>query len=255
MNHRKFYVHASADEHDALNWWLYAQPWLFKGTPLDKYALQEKQDLPDYFFIKDFFLQVYGLQYVYVDVGANIGLSALGLAKAGVQVIAFEPVQENIKLLERSIVENAVLHTIYLHPVALGKAYGEETIYVPVNADNSSMNKDIAVVNMKDKKYQEERVLVEPFDALFMQQCMFSAFTPDVRMIKIDVQGYEQDVLEGMEQFLRTCARGTSLLLELDDKLLTPRGHTAAGIIRLLDGWGFSCHKSLSSLDKMFLKR
>lgn len=281
IHHRKFYVHTSADPHDAYNWWLYAPAWLFQGTKMDKYELSEKEDLPDYWFIKDYFMTVYAgeLPYAYyVDVGANIGLSALGLAKAGIHVIAFEPVEENIRLLERSVIENAVLHRLHLQPYALGIENRASTIYVPVNADNASMSRDIAIINMNDKKCGTEAVDVCRFDDIshkLLENIMVGgqqrSGSPErkpaasltslslirrIRMVKIDVQGYELDVLRGMQRFLEEeCLRGTSILVELDPKLLAPRGVTPENIIMLMERWGFSCHNSISSLDKIFLKR
>ena len=75
-------------------------------------------------------------------------------------------------------------------------------------------------------------------------------------MIKIDVQGFEQEVVGGMVSFLSQCKPNTSILLEIDDHILERRGKSATEIEKVMQSNGFvtdPCNNINN--DKIFIKK
>jgi FkbM family methyltransferase len=128
----------------------------------------------------------------FIDVGANIGqhsMYAATLVGSSGSVYAFEPIPRIYKQLTDSIAENHF--SAFVHPknTALGESNKEETLYVSSNAGGSSLVREDATV---------EQITVHVRrgdDELF--------FLPRIDMVKIDVEGYEYEVLAGMQETLK----------------------------------------------------
>lgn len=118
---------------------------------------------------------------VYVDVGANIGTIAIPVAELVRTVVAFEPVKENRDLLEENIRLNGI-HNVEIHPVALGKEYGRVSL-APHSGEDSWT---YAVQEGDDTE-------LVPLDSILSS----------ADFIKIDVEGYELEVLQGAREIIR----------------------------------------------------
>jgi FkbM family methyltransferase len=128
-----------------------------------------------------------------VDVGANIGYNALHAARrAGPRgrVVAVEPTPDNLAVLRRNVAA-AGLHNVVIEPVAAGRESGTRELFVrgAVSAVNSLFPQSCyaAVTDVL-------RVAVTPLDELV---------DGVVDVVKIDVEGAELEVLEGMPRLLR----------------------------------------------------
>jgi len=133
-----------------------------------------------------------------LDVGANIGTHTLAFAQAvgpKGQVYAFEPRPEIFRLLEAAIRDNA-LTNVTLRQAAVGAI--ESVLHVPaiptedsVNFGGLSLVEAIAHAGESIQKVDAGNVYAVPMttiDSLGLTTC---------RLIKIDVEGAELDVLEG----------------------------------------------------------
>jgi len=121
----------------------------------------------------------------FVDVGAQAGYYSLLATKMGARVYAFEPSTSNRKMLEESIaLNNAKNITVY--KAALSDKNGEAKLYNGKTPGENSLN---ATGN------GFEIVSTVRFDDLEIP-------VPDI--IKIDVEGAERQVLEGMQSVLNT---------------------------------------------------
>jgi FkbM family methyltransferase len=126
---------------------------------------------------------------VYVDVGANIGYFArIGSRLVGPagRVHAFEPLPSALPLLRANA---AAYDNVTVHPVAVGAAEGEIDFYVQAMGDTSSADPDPAAERI--------RVPVATLDTAL-------AGTPRLDLLKIDVEGYELEVLQGARELIRT---------------------------------------------------
>lgn len=119
---------------------------------------------------------------IFVDVGANIGTVAIPIAKIVHKVVAFEPVKDNRDLLEENILLNKCTN-IDVHAVALGKEHGTVSLVAQDGGDAATYSV---------RKGSDTPVI--PLDSLLLK----------ADFIKIDVEGYELEVLQGARETLRT---------------------------------------------------
>lgn len=141
-----------------------------------------------------------------LDVGAHDGLLTIPLARLpGARVIAFEPLPSAHARLAAAC---AALPNVALRREALGAAPGTLTLSVPVlggvaQEQWASLAKDYdAFASVGAERHD---VPVITLDSLGLD---------DVTHIKLDAEGYEQEVLEGARETLTRCRPVLSLELE-----------------------------------------
>jgi FkbM family methyltransferase len=156
----------------------------------------------------------------FYDVGANTGFYSLLLRHNFNQVYAIEPVPANIRRLRRRLSIRFVKN-VKVIPVALSDKNSKASFYV--NSDSRSIVDNLSASSLfekfefrscdhaPDRTYAGSPISVETmtFD------CLLSEPTAD--LVKIDVEGAEFLVLEGMrESFARQRVR--DILVELHDR-------------------------------------
>ena len=147
---------------------------------------------------------------IILDIGANSGLFGVPLSIYGYNVIGFEPVSSNIECLRKAIESNNINMKIY--PYALSNVNEVRDIYVPGSPDNSSLIESVSTSNLMDKSYEIESVnCVRLDDFLNSEEIDMSM----IGHVKIDVQGYELQVIEGMTELLSK-SDDISLIIEWD---------------------------------------
>jgi FkbM family methyltransferase len=136
---------------------------------------------------------------VVYDIGANVGTWSL-LVKAlfpQVQVQAFEPIEKHqIKFLENT----RYLNNIQLHNIALGSEEGSAIVKITDFSDASSMLElsEEGKCRWNLNKVDEKKVQLSTLDSWVIKN---QIPWPDI--IKMDVQGYEIEVLKGSSQCLK----------------------------------------------------
>jgi FkbM family methyltransferase len=131
----------------------------------------------------------------WMDIGAHYGYTAIALCRlvgpSGL-VVAFEPVLSTAECVARTRELNG-LGQLQIVPLGLGCCSTIETRLLPVTrgmADSTISRGD-----------WDERIQVASFDSVWS---LFSEASSTVHGIKIDVQGMEVDVIDGMRHAL-TC--------------------------------------------------
>ncbi len=127
---------------------------------------------------------------VFVDVGANIGfLSLAGAYKVGKEgkVYAFEPVPDTFEMLKINKTINQFAQ-IKLTQVALGNKEKEETIYSETENRGGA-----SIINHTSKK--GIKIKVKRLDDINIIE--------KINIIKIDVEGFEFEVLKGAEKTIK----------------------------------------------------
>lgn len=146
-----------------------------------------------------------------LDIGANIGLVSIWLSKLVGEtgkVHAFEPNPELQKILEEMLDRNQVSN-VCLHPIALGSEQGSLELRIPEsNAGAASLirNRDLNDCHTVE-------VRVDLLSRIVAEEGITS-----IRLIKIDVEGFEAEVFQGGLEVLKSI-RPEAILFELNEGL------------------------------------
>jgi FkbM family methyltransferase len=167
------------------------------------------------------------------DIGANVGFYAAQFLKRGAaNVVCFEPAAAAVSVLQErfgggSRNDNAVR----VVPVALGRRRSSAVF----TADGASPNNQI-VATTSDVPTVEVQVYAGD-----EAQAEFALPTPDV--IKIDVEGFELDVIQGLPGVLAS-KMVRSVFIEVHFSLLHSRGidDAPASLIQIMKNQGFRVH-------------
>ena len=212
------------------------------------YRGQKKEPLyHDYRMMLDVLKKVSKDKYV-LDIGANHGLFAVPASKLGYRVLGFEPVTKNVRSLMLAREANDLKSFDMFH-LALSNTNGQIDIYVPECPDNSSLSQTAAVSNMRGKDYTVEKVDTARFDDWIETH---DHNYKDIGFIKIDVQGAEYIIFEGMKNFL-TNASGIFMVVEYEHHL-NSMGHTFEQLDELIKSYGFHYMSHITPNDKLFYK-
>ena len=143
-----------------------------------------------------------GLQFI--DLGANLGVFSLAVAKLGRKVIAVEPLSINLKRLCKSVFENEFEDYITIVHNAISDSYEKVTLGMEKgNVGGTFVNK-----NKNVNKIQGSSIIGEYSDIVNTVKLDDLLTIPDINnfnkvIIKMDVEGYESHVLNGAERFFR----------------------------------------------------
>ena len=125
---------------------------------------------------------------LFLDAGANVGSYTVLAAKVtGAQCVAVEPVRSTFERLFRNIKINGLNQDVELWECALGSSNG----HIEFSADRDTMNQAV------DTDYPGERISVpvRTIDELLAGKSSI--------MWKVDVEGFEQEVLRGATNALQ----------------------------------------------------
>lgn len=170
-----------------------------------------------------------------LDIGANLGLVSLKmLAKVGEsgQVIAFEPQSRMVAFIEKSIALNNIKN-MHVHRVGVGDEKGTLKLSI------SEKNAGAASFTLNTGGLSEEAKVITLDD--FAQENDLS----QVRLIKIDVEGFESRVISGGKNFF-TSVKPHVVLFEENQ-----RGETHPPSVPILQTYGydiFALPKALFSI-------
>lgn len=164
---------------------------------------------------------------VFVDVGASIGWFTLFAAKlvgGGGRVIAFEPDPESFSELRRNVEINGFRH-VMLEQKALSRETGRVKFFLRASPENRG------IVSFGDKQPVIEVETLRLDDYLRRNPTR-------VDFIKIDTEGAEGLILEGMHETIKQNAR-IKLLIEFDPVMLKAAGTDPQKLLVGLTGRGF----------------
>jgi FkbM family methyltransferase len=145
---------------------------------------------------------------VVFDVGANVGFFSLLSAKlAGPtgRVEAFEPVPSNAAAIRANAALNG-LETISVHQVAVSDRNGTGQVCIPVES---------SWAHLTDRGQHPATEEVIPVQLTVLDDQIETGLLPRPDVVKIDVEGFELQVLNGLR---RTLARDSvTIICELHD--------------------------------------
>ena len=165
---------------------------------------------------------------VILDIGANIGWTALRFASANpnANIIAFEPHPLSFQRAKDNFDRNNFSNILCLN-IGLGESSSILKIYELMD-NNSGMNR--IVLEELDRPFKE--VKIERLDDVLK-----SINIHQVDLIKMDVEGFEGFVLKGASAILTNS--NAKILMETDDVYLKNNGISPRALINILKGYGY----------------
>jgi FkbM family methyltransferase len=161
--------------------------------------------------------------FTVLDIGANTGYYSLIAAKRAKQVYAFEPSPAVRQQLEKNIGINNI-QNITVEPYAVSDTTGSATLYISAN-DNSGMTGMQPAENFSG--------ITETVSTISIDEWIRSNVSPTINAIKIDVEGAELKVLEGMKQLLER--DHPPVFIEVVDSLLVKYNYTPSDIYQFFE--------------------
>ncbi|MEZ0261724.1 MAG: FkbM family methyltransferase [Alphaproteobacteria bacterium] len=157
-----------------------------------------------------------------LDIGANKGVWSYAMLPHSLGVHAFEP---NPKSLE--ILRSWGKSKLTIHDMALSNQTGTATLYVPKGLRSSYSNQRSSLVLTRTEGHGSVTVDTKKLDDLNITNIGF---------MKIDVEGFEQQVLQGAAETLKR--ERPNLVIEIEEK------HTKQRIedqLNAVCGYGYDC--------------
>lgn len=156
---------------------------------------------------------------LFVDIGANIGQYALGLAGHFTQVYAFEP---NPPMAEKLFQLSVSKRKVSVFPVALSNMDGERMFYTnPFAGSTGSANtilKEFVYKPEVDPKIRPPDQTFIGKDGVLVKTAKYDSMITSVAdLVKMDVEGAEFLVLEGMRESIDR-GRVTRICVELHNR-------------------------------------
>ncbi len=143
---------------------------------------------------------------VILEIGANIGYYALlesTLMNGTGKIYAVEPNKKNYRILKKNVEQN-MLKNIEPYNFAFGERNGNAKLYLSKGYNTHSMIKGNYHIGAEDVKQMKVDTFLKGRDA--------------PTMIRMDVEGYEYQIIKGMKKTLKT---GCNILMEIHPDILS----------------------------------
>lgn len=137
---------------------------------------------------------------VFIDVGAHVGHFTVRLSKTASHVYAFEPGPIQLRGLRKNLQLNGITN-VTVFPEGVSNEVGVCSVSTPGGYGQMQISKD-----------PQGTIKTVTLDSLLA----YDSFADRVDLVKIDVQGHEAKVLEGMHKFVAHYK--PRLVIELHDK-------------------------------------
>ncbi len=153
------------------------------------------------------------------DIGANIGLMAIPVLRScqSCRVVSFEPSPNSLSYLRHTVRESGFGERWLLKEKALGERSGDASFVI-------GRAEDALFEGFKSAAIRDARTITVPVSTLDAEWIALGS--PDVSVVKIDVEGAEHQVLAGARAVL--AARRPAIVLEWYEPYLERFG-TAPG--------------------------
>ncbi|MCZ2112778.1 MAG: FkbM family methyltransferase [Anaerolineae bacterium] len=169
---------------------------------------------------------------VFFDIGANVGyysFQAASLVGDTGEVHSFEPIPENALKIQTAVERNK-LENVHVNQVAVGESEGTLELYL---GDEGLGNSGWASIVSSERRPRALSVRMLSIDHYVAENDI-----GPVRLIKMDVEGAEPEVIAGMKLLLER-SDAPYLLCEVNPWLLERRGLDSTAITQPLAAHGY----------------
>lgn len=171
-----------------------------------------------------------------LDVGASLGFYTIPLARLaqdmGGRVVAFEPVRGNLRVLRHNVDLNDLGDVVEVRPVGLGRSSGSFRVDVEAGGTGN------AVIALGSGDTPVPTGGTEDISVVALDE-LGDLPTMPCSLVKMDVEGFEMEVLTGGEQFLDR--HRPTIFGEFGLEYLRARGVPDDAPMRWADAHGYHC--------------
>ena len=175
---------------------------------------------------------------LFLDVGSNVGyFSAIGLGLVGTRgtVHAFEPVPKYAEHLDSLACMNPD-YALVVNRFAAGAEAGTEEIVLA--KENIGGNTLIPGLLSEDEAAEREQVEVRRLDEYILTQDL-----TNIQLIKIDTEGFEYLVLQGLSHYFDSAKLLPPIIVELTTKAYELMGTSLSELDASLREWGYDAYR------------
>jgi FkbM family methyltransferase len=175
---------------------------------------------------------------IFVDVGANIGLFTLFAASHCKQVIALEPSRREFVDLLQNIQLNACRNVV---PLLLAASNRSGIVQINVNPiQHSGGNSILSVTEKLSKNHVVAITLDQLLTSVTFPEDQANSACPSLSqlVVKIDVEGFEPQVILGMERLLKS-GMVRKVIVEIDEDRQEYLSNTDCDVYEIMDKHGF----------------
>jgi FkbM family methyltransferase len=168
-----------------------------------------------------------------IDVGAHLGYFSIHLGRLVTRsgrVYSVEPDPRAMECLARSVAANH-MEWIETFPVALSASKRSINFYLSPQLGWSTAVRNTHLVNLRT-------INVETVPLDWLVEC--GKVSPELRLVKLDVEGFEVQVLRGMQRVLQESR--PILVVEVNDRMLTAQGDSPTGLLDLVRSFDYSVY-------------
>jgi len=184
---------------------------MIQETPMEKYRAET-------FWLKEpetlVWIESFAKNATFFDIGANIGVYSLYVALFGLnmRICAFEPFEANMVRLQKNTELNEFTN-IWVYPYAMSNFNGVSKFYLPkteIGTSGGQINTKIDEYGVEFQPEKEQVTLVTTVDAFIEEHTIYPNY------LKIDVDGQEWEVIQGMAKILENIHL-RSVLVEINN--------------------------------------
>lgn len=172
----------------------------------------------------------------FIDVGANVGyysLLASQLVGDSGRVVAIEALPAIFATLRRNLAENNLSNIRAVNRAVWDR---HQTIAVYTNSDDLPGQTTVSPIWAEKYHLQQSgEVAASPLSDILQPAEIKAA-----RLIKIDVEGAEWQVICGMKSILRDCRKDLELIVEVNRKTLEAAGRSPREVLNFFCEFGFN---------------
>lgn len=181
---------------------------------------------------------------VVIDIGANLGyytlLEASNVGNEG-KVYAFEPVRKNFDILTKNISLNGY-ENVKAYCKAVSSKSGTSK-FALTDASNWGCMLDISdkaiSKYMKQKMHKLTREVIK-VDTVSLDEFLDQEGVNRVNLIRMDIEGYEVEAIEGMTSTLQNSPSPLKLFFEIHNKIFDDPRTVVASLMERLFAFGFN---------------
>ncbi len=175
-----------------------------------------------------------------IEAGAHIGYYTVYFARRfpSARIHAFEPNPHSFQLLTRNLRHNDIQNRVRSHACGLAETEADRSLVMDRYTAATSRFDTLLPSRLYSRfgAVGTSTVPVKPLDAVVQQENIHS-----VDFVKIDVEGYERKVIEGMQQVMTT--HSPLIYFELHGETLSERQDRLLAILDLLYSLDYRVHQ------------